>query len=376
MITIIGAGIGGLTAGIALVKQGFHVEIFESAQAFKRIGAGIILGNNAMQVYRRLGFQEKLEAAGNRVSTFKVVDPQLNTLSQLILHPFEEKYGLGSVAIHRGELQRILSEQFTGKIHFNKKLSSISTQKDKVQLEFMDGTKKEATTVIGADGIHSKVREALGQEIKIRNAHQACWRGVTKFTLPTELLTQVNEMWAKGKRFGIVPLKDGEVYWFGLTNYKNGFQATAENTNLAEVFSDCHPLISQIINATRDDEMIVNEITDLKPIQQWYNGSVCTIGDAAHATTPNMGQGAGQAIEDGLCLSLCMANHPNPNEAFANFQKIREKKVVDIVQQSWRIGGIAQLENSLGIAFRNMLMKLTPDATSARQMDKVFSLNF
>jgi len=138
-------------------------------------------------------------------------------------------------------------------------------------------------------------------------------------------------------------------------------------------FKAFNSLVDELIQATPDNQIHVAEITDLKPIKAWYQNQICLIGDAAHAMTPNMGQGAGQSIEDAFILANCLEKYP-PQEAFEKYQSLRQTKVLQIVNNSWRIGQIAQLENSFGIWLRNQMMKLTPDAIGKKQTAQVFKL--
>jgi 2-polyprenyl-6-methoxyphenol hydroxylase-like FAD-dependent oxidoreductase len=377
--TIVGAGIGGLTTAIALEQKGFEVEIFESFPEMKRMGAGLVLANNAMSVFQRLGLAETIYKNSNRISSLKLVDEKLDVLTEINMTSFEQKLGVHYAAIHRGTLQEILLKNLKStKLHLGKRLKYIEEYKDTIHLHFEDGMSHEANILIGADGIHSVVRNLFFPKTEIRNAHQVCWRGITKMKLPAKFHHELNESWGKGTRFGIVPLKDGEVYWFALANYKNDFRTEFQEADLGEMFSDYDPIIAKIIHSTPTDKIIINEINDLKPIKKWHTNKVCLIGDAAHATTPNMGQGACQSIEDALALSVCLEKEKEKDieKAFSNFQKLRIKKANGIINQSWQIGKMAQIENSFGRKIRNSIMKLTPDFLGEKQSAKIFELNF
>ena len=375
--TIVGAGIGGLTAAIALRQKGFEVEIFESFPEMKKMGAGIVLANNAMQVFQRLGLSEMIYKNSNHISSLKLVDEKLATLTEINLKSFEQKLGTHYAAIHRGTLQELLLKNFpTEHLHLGKRVKQLIEIDDKIQLYFEDGTSHQTNVLIGADGIHSVIRKHFFPKTAIRNAYQVCWRGITKMKLPERFQHEINESWGKGTRFGIVPLADGEVYWFALANYKNDFRTEFHEANLEKMFSDYDPIVAKIIHSTPTDKIIVNEINDLKPIKKWHTNNVCLIGDAAHATTPNMGQGACQSIEDALALSVCLENEKNIVKAFSNFQKLRIKKANGVINQSWQVGKIAQLENYFGRKIRNSIMRMTPNSLGKKQSAKIFELNF
>ena len=154
------------------------------------------------------------------------------------------------------------------------------------------------------------------------SAKQICWRGITKIELPKKYQTELNEPWGKGKRFGFVAIAKNEYYWYALTDYKANYQKEFKNINLVDFYSDFHPIVQKILNSTPKENILTNEMLDLKPISTWYKNNVCLLGDSAHATTPNLGQGACQAIESALVLANCLGQHKSPESAFKEFQKI------------------------------------------------------
>ncbi len=376
-ITVIGAGIGGLTTAIALKQKGFDVEIFEATPEFKKAGSGINLAINAMQVYKRLGIYDDILQAGSYTNSMIIADKNLKPLSKIDLIKFEERFDVRSVAIHRATLHKILLKHFSDiPIHLNKKLSSLSQSSIKINLSFEDGTTHTSTIVIGADGIHSAVRQAIFDNTKIRIAKQICWRGIAKINIPQKYKTELNELWGKGKRFGFVHINQDEIYWYALANYKNNYKKEFKNMELNTFFTDFHPLIGKIISSTAKNNIITNEMADLELLPTWYFKNVCLLGDSAHATTPNLGQGACQAIESAYVLSNCLSQEKEVETAFKNFETIRKKKAVKVVDTSWKIGKIAHLENTIGISLRNFVMKITPGAIAQKQTSHLFELNY
>ena len=371
-VNIIGAGIGGLTTALTLKQKGLHINIFESSAEIKPVGAGIILANNAMQVFQKLGIQDKIEKAGNKISYMKITDANLTKISVVDLAEYEKKYGVHNIAIHRGALQKILANEIGyDNINLSKRLSKIE-KADLFKLTFEDNTTIESKLVIGADGIKSAVRNQLFGEGILRNANQKCWRGICKIDLPQKYLNELNEAWGKGKRFGFVNIGDKKVYWYALTNSKN---VKTEQVNLTEMFKEFHNDILNIISATKKEQIIVSDIIDLKPIDKWQNENVCLIGDAAHATTPNLGQGACQAIEDAYVLGKLLDSGITIENTFKEYENARRKKAHMIVNTSWTVGKMAHIENRFGIWLRNFIMKNLPKSANKKQMDKIFNLN-
>lgn len=373
-VTIIGAGIGGLTTAIALKQKGFEVEIFETSTEFKKAGSGINLAINAMQVYKRLGVYDDIIKKGNYTNIMCARTKDLGILTKANFKIFEKEYKVKTVAIHRARLHEILLNHIGDtKIHLNKKLKALEQLDGKVKLSFEDKTEHIAEIVIGADGIHSAVRKSIFENTELRDAKQVCWRGISKLKIETKHQEELNEIWGKGNRFGFVPISDEEVYWFALIS-KDKF--TTKDVDLETIFSDYHQIVKDIINATPREDILCNEIWDLKPIEKWYKGNVCLTGDAAHATTPNMGQGAVQAIESALALSICLDEEESVEKAFIRFEKIRKPKANQITKNSWMMGKLAQSDNYLVCLLRNFIVKITPNSVAQKQSKKTFELNF
>lgn len=369
-ITIIGAGIGGLTTAIALQQKGFEVELFEAAPEIREVGAGISLAFNAMQVYDRLGLAEQIVQAGHRVNQMTIADDKLRPISTIPLQAFRKKYGVDMVAIHRATLQNILADQVEDKnIHLGKRLQTIDQNGSEMRLHFEDGTAQDAELLIGADGIHSATRAYVTEKAVIRNANQPCWRGITDFELPKQYRHQLVEMWAKGKRFGFSHIADKKVYWYALVSKPHYRQ----NQPLAATFNDLAPLALQLIESTPTDQIIQADLIDLQPIETWHMDNICLIGDAAHATTPNMGQGACQAVEDAWALSHFLSKNESAG-AFANFQAMRMPKAQKVVNLSWQIGKLAHMESRLMIWLRNTTMRAMPQFITTRQNEWLYNL--
>jgi 2-polyprenyl-6-methoxyphenol hydroxylase-like FAD-dependent oxidoreductase len=348
-VNIIGAGIGGLTTALTLKQKGLNVNIFEGSAEIKPVGAGIIIANNAMQVFQKLGIHQKIEQAGNKISYMKITDTQLNNISVIDLSEYERKYGVHNVAIHRGELQKILATELGyEKINFSKRLAKIE-KSGLFKLTFDDNSTIESRLVIGADGIKSVVRNQLFEQSTLRNASQLCWRGICETELSQKYHNELNEAWGKGKRFGFVKISDKKVYWYALTNSKN---IKSGEINLTDLFKEFHAEILKIILATNKEQIIVSNIVDLKPIDKWQSENVCLVGDAAHATTPNLGQGACQAVEDAYVLGKLLDKGVAIENTFKEYENLRRKKVHAIVNTSWAVGKIAHIENGIGIWLR------------------------
>lgn len=371
-ISIVGAGIGGLTTALFLKSKGIAHQVFEAAPIIEPVGAGIGLGNNAMQIFHLLGIGKEIEAAGHKVNYMRITDEKLRNLSLINLYYFEQKYGVYNLAIHRAGLQQILAQSLAKEnILLGKRLSEIKNT-GRYQLRFTDGSCLETEGLIGADGIKSVVRQQLFGKTVIRPAGQVCWRGICTFNLVEQYAYQAIEAWGKGCRFGFVYLNSTTLYWYAVADEKI---AAEQQYNLSALYQNFHPDILQMIEMTPEPAIIFGPLADLKPFNGWHSGNACLIGDAAHATTPNMGQGACQAIEDAYALGHLLGKSDLP-AAFSAYENLRIKKAHRIVKRSRMIGEISHWKNSAGIAIRNWIMKKTPASLNIRQLEPVFDLGY
>lgn len=370
-VAIVGGGIAGLTMAIALQKANIPFVVYEAAHEIKPVGAGIAIANNAMQVYRYLGVSEALGSKGTRISTVLLTDQHLKILTQSDLTPFEQKYQLANIAIHRSELHQVLLDKIGREpIALNKRLTAIAKNGEGLyELLFTDGTRAVHKYVIGADGIRSQVRELVFGTYALRDAQQVCWRGVLDFTIPKVYENTALEGWGTESRFGFVKLGSKEVYWYFLVNEEK-YKQTPE---LGAHLSACHPLVQTMINETPPEHIFKDKIYDLSLINEWHKEGVAIIGDAAHATTPNLGQGACQAIEDVYVISKLLEKH-TLDEALQKFSAIRRPKAHAVVGDSWRLGKVAQWNNPLLIAIRNTVFRLLPAFAKNKQMQQLFEL--
>lgn len=371
IIDIIGAGIGGLTTAVALEKIGYQPTIYEQANALKPVGAGIILAGNAMRVYKKLGLDQILQSEGIPLNGMNVVTTDMKTISKIELSYFKKKYDLQSLAIHRGRLQQVLLDHLKStKILLDYKLESLTKLEDGYRLNFDNGQSTNSSLLIGADGINSQVRVSLFPNANIRTTQQICWRGVADFDLPPTYQNEVYEIWGKGDRFGFVRIAPQSVYWFAVKSFKhNSYEFS--NAPLAKYYTNYPSFVQQLIAETPTTQIYETVIEDLKPMEQWYDEFVCLLGDAAHATTPNMGQGACQSIEDAYAISKALENHDTP-EAFEKFQQLRMEKAYKVVKGSRLIGNIAHWTNPVATFLRNGIMRLSPQTVNRKQLEELF----
>lgn len=375
--TILGGGIAGLTTAIALKQKGFEVEIFEAAPQIKAVGAGLGLGANAIKALQILGIDEPIIAAGRKLPAFSFYNNKgtlLNTTNSQIL---TSKYGLDNFTIHRAALHtQLLLQLADTAIHLNKKAIGFIQSGNTYTIKFADGTTHNVECLIVADGIHSAIRQQLLPTVLPKYAGYVCWRGIIDST--GIILNEASETFGPKGRFGLVPLANNQLYWFACTNAPQNSPAYTNYTvkDLKNLFVDYRAPILQVLNRTSDEQLIYGEIADLPPLEKFAFGNILLIGDAAHATTPNMGQGACQAIEDALVLADELSKTHNIQTAFANYENRRRARTRYITLQSRKIGQVAQWQHPLLGIVRDILMKSIPQSARMKQFEKLYAVDF
>ena len=374
--TIIGAGIGGLAIALAFEKKGIEYRVFERFTHLNDVGAGIWLSPNALQVLDYLGVLDKVKKEGNSIDRIIIGKPDLSPISDNPQNLIKDRFGYSAIAIHRAKLQKILINKIPkNKILLGKDFESFQhSDNEKITVKFSDGTETQTDFLIGADGINSKIRNHIFPDSQLRYSGQTCWRGVANTELHSDFDHRVYELWGNQIRFGFSRITKGKYYWFSVVlDSPNGKDdKTIVQDKLLTLFKDFHATVIDLIKTTPIDKIIRSDINDLKPMPNWHEGNICLIGDAGHATTPNMGQGGAQAIEDAYYLSNLIAKNPKPNN-FEVFQQKRQSKVNTIVKQSWTTGKMAHWK--YGTGFRNLILKSIPKRILDKKMIKLYEID-
>ncbi len=368
---IIGGGIGGLCAAIALNQVGIKARVFERASEMGEIGAGISLWANAIKALQKIGLDEAVLAVSalGTVGEFRTGQGQL--LSEIASAELVKNYGAAHIAIHRADLQAVLLQALgEGVLELGAKCTGFEQTAQGVKACFADGREAQADILIGADGLRSAIRGQLWGETKPVYAGYTAWRGVTKFESALFPLGVGTEYWGQGQRFGLTHIGRGRVYWFAAKNAPQGGQDKPEGrqSELLEYYRDWAKPIEAVIAATDESAILRNDIYDRPPLKQWSQGRVTLLGDAAHPMTPNLGQGACQAIEDAVVLADCLRQAPEIAPALRLYDQRRSARTAKVTRQARQIGRIGQLQNPLICRARNFFLKKLPPQIQLKQM--------
>ncbi|TIX43735.1 MAG: monooxygenase, partial [Mesorhizobium sp.] len=305
---IIGAGIAGLAVAKGLRLLGWETEIYEQASELKPLGAGLSLSANALRALRVLGLYETVVAEAQPIHRLDLLDDEGQVLQSTDFQRFSQRYGHLSMAVlHRGDLHRaLLTELPRSIIRTDMECVDARQVGDKIVLHFADGEIVESELVLACDGIHSAVRRALFPESREHFARYACWRAISP-GLPQGMdPARLTESWGAGKRIGLAAIPGERVYWFGCCGAERLHDPKLAQADLAGVkamFSGFHDPVPEVLDRTPADSLIWTDILDLDPMPSFTRGNAVLLGDAAHAVTPDLGQGAGLAMEDAAVLT-------------------------------------------------------------------------
>lgn len=374
-IAIIGAGISGLTTGIILKRAGLDFIIYEADETIRGIGAGMGLASNAMKAFEYLELDQKITEISQPLETFQICDPKGKALIKIDTERIEKTFGTGNFSVHRADLHRILSQKIPSEnIKVNKKVTHLDNRENEVKLHFSDNSEEVFDYVIGADGVNSKVRQSLNPDSTPRYAGYWCWRGVLK----TDEFASYSSRayWGHKGRFGITPLIDNQIYWFACINTPLEDRIREYSIeDLRKQFKSYPREVFKLLASTPEDKVINGPIMDIDPLKQFAYNRVLLIGDAAHATTPNMGQGACMAVEDVAVLWDELKTN-DLKTAFVNFEKRRLQRTKYIIKNSRRAGKIAQSSNSFVNYFRNNLFRILPAGITQMPLQRLYDEDF
>ena len=346
-IHIIGGGISGLTAAIALRKYGFRVVLFEQSEQFGDVGAGITIGPNASRVLVFLGLQEKLaphtrtprHAGILHFSTGDSISYALRGDNYL------SEFGAPFWHIHRADLLAVLLDALSGdsgvELRPGHKLNHISQSESHVTCTFTNGVTTHSDILIACDGIKSVVRETLFPGAPAQFTGYVAWRGLVDVArLPGLALDPDFALYpGPGRMFGRYAVRQRSLMNYVAVSTRadwraEGWSVRSEVAEVAAEFQDWCQDVQRIIQATPPERCFKWALHVRQPLSHWLNGRVALLGDAAHPMTPFLGLGAGIGIEDGMVLARAFALANDWQSALARYQQARVAHAAFAQEQS------------------------------------------
>ncbi|MGH2496051.1 MAG: FAD-dependent monooxygenase [Ktedonobacteraceae bacterium] len=357
---IIGGGIGGITTAIALRQAGIDATVYERAPELREVGSGLPLFTNALKALQKLGLGDKIEALGEHANTLSVSTWRGQVLTDVTNEKHLQSLGTVSTVVHRAELLALLVETLgMENVHLNAECTGFTQGESGVRARFVGGMEVQGDFLVGADGLHSTIRSQMYGIIKPAYVGYTTWRGVAHI----ERSGLERYVWGKGYQFGVAPMSKGRAYWFAQKYAPEGQpdKAGGRKQELLDLFHDWHDPVPAVIEATRDADILRNDVYELPHLKRWSSGRVTLLGDAAHAMTPNLGQGGCLAIEDALVLADCLAKEQhNVVAALKLYETRRIKRTRNVARLAHLMAGAVQIENNALAGTRNAIFKRVP----------------
>ncbi|GAB7132576.1 2-heptyl-3-hydroxy-4(1H)-quinolone synthase [Pseudomonas aeruginosa] len=372
-VLIQGAGIAGLALAREFTKAGIDWLLVERASEIRPIGTGITLASNALTALSSTLDLDRLFRRGMPLAGINVY---AHDGSMLMSMPSSlGGNSRGGLALQRHELHAALLEGLDeSRIRGGVSIVQILDGLDHERVTLSDGTVHDCSLVVGADGIRSSVRRYVWPEATLRHSGETCWRLVVPHRLEDAELA--GEVWGHGKRLGFIQISPREMYVYATLKVRREEPEDEEGfvtpQRLAAHYADFDGIGASIARLIPSATTLVHNDLEELAGASWCRGRVVLIGDAAHAMTPNLGQGAAMALEDAFLLARLWCLAPRA-ETLILFQQQREARIEFIRKQSWIVGRLGQWESPWSVWLRNTLVRLVPNASRRRLHQRLFT---
>ena len=375
-VAIVGAGIGGLTAALALRRAGLEPHVYEQASVLREVGAGIATSPNAMKVLERLGLSDTLRAAA--VISLSMDPRDWKTGEILARVPLAEeavnRWGAPFYHFHRADLHSILRTAVGDEhITLGARCTSVEHDGSRPTVHFANGERVTAELVIGADGVHSAVREYVAGADAPIWAGQVSWRGLVDGNIGRDIGLEVrhHSFWGPGKQFVCFYVSGGrKVNWVGNIETdddwrEESWSARGDPAEALRAFAGWHPQIEALIGATED--IFKWALFERPPLRCWTRGRVTLLGDAAHPMLPFMAQGGSQSIEDAWVLASCLAERVDDvDSALGRYFELRKERAAALQNASSQMARNVQMRDPKEVQARNARMREAGSAYAER----------
>jgi 2-polyprenyl-6-methoxyphenol hydroxylase-like FAD-dependent oxidoreductase len=362
-VLIAGGGLGGIATALALQHHGIEAVVFERAPQLRDGGAGLHIFTNGMLALAHLGVADQVAKIAPAQEVCHFATSTGRVIGEYPVGQFVERYGQPTVAISRSDLHGILRDAFTGRIVTGAEVTGYTEHADGVTVRFADGTTEEGDLLVGADGVRSAVRsQLLGPQAPDYTGYIA-WRGHAKMSAEEFQPGSFRALFGPGTRFTYYDIAPGVVHWMSVANGPAGGRDEGTPEQTLDLLRARHAgwtdPVERILAATVPESIIRGDVVDRKPDAVWGRGRVTLLGDAAHAMSFNIGQGACLAVEDALELADQLAvPGATVDAALRGYEAERQQRTAPMQELAHRIGVVGSLQNPAAIWVRDRVMKL------------------
>lgn len=367
---MVGGGIGGLATALALSQRGWRVEVLERSARFEEVGAGISLWPNALRALDALGQGDAVRRQALVQEEAGIRNAAGDWLLRTDTGTLERRFG-PIVVLHRHALLRTLVAALPGGALLpGVEVAGVEVRQGRPQVITDDGDVRGPDLVVGADGIRSTVRRSRWREARPpRYAGYTAWRLIVPAPATPP---PVGEIWGRGERVGVAPLPDGQLYLFATANRPAGARSRGgEAAELRRRFATWRPPVPQLLGSPSVGPVLCHDIEELPALRSFVSGPVVLVGDAAHAMTPNLGQGACQALEDAVTLAAVLETHADVEMGLAAYDALRVRRTRRVADRSRLLGQVGQWQSAPAVAFRDAILRATPASSQLRALTGV-----
>jgi 2-polyprenyl-6-methoxyphenol hydroxylase-like FAD-dependent oxidoreductase/predicted ester cyclase len=355
-VVIVGGNIAGLATALGLHQVGVDVTVLERMPAHPAVPGGLHIASNGVRSAERLGVAEQLIALGSPVERFQYRAPDGALLLDAPTGEYARRAGTTTFFVRRKDVTRILAEALPSDIvRFGAKVSHVDDGPDGAIVRLADGEELHASVVLGADGLRSSVRAQLFGEVPLRYSGYQDWGAVVDIQDPIFPEGHFWTLWGEGLRFGLAHIGDGSVYWAASLDRPETRTDAPSVDELLERFGGWARPVPDLLKATRQEDIFGAPIVDFAPRRPWSRGRVALLGDAAHATTPSVGRGASEALEDGVTIANAIAairdvsDRDEVAEALAEWATSRFGQTAFVTRLSRHIGSVGLIKNTTAV---------------------------